>query len=1597
MHQQHYFYKAFGLVLTFILSLLQSVHAAPDIVAQNYAAANSPGVSSCTAGYDLMSGDVAYSKPQIVGKLPFALNYRAPLRQNLSAAQSFAQPEQTSMGWTHNYQSYVIVQNISVSTATYRQYQANRVSNGYYDLTTFDPITSTNSAKEIIVRLPGESSDTLFKEQNGSFTRLYSADAIRDMNNYSMQSLPWNADLGEYSLSRSGGILTITKSGVSYTVTSDSYTISPSQSQTSTTNMYIGNDFNGYLTSQSWSINNVPNGAISDTAPYIETTTTVSVALQRITSVAAQGQTTSLQYDANLNLTQVTDNFNNKLVFEHNYDDTSVGNSQTIDESRLITKVTYTSGSQANIQVAEFNYQSYATKFPSTGNNWTVFALTSSNSMVSGSYTYNNEMTELGAMKAYIASKGRTADLSYYYPVLKQVINVSSKIEQQWDITQNYLLTGLTYSTASTAIKAYVGGILLSESTYDDVAKTITTTHQLGNGSPGTSSVQTTINSDQSITIGATGYPCLSSGGKPISSMEFSTARSRLTKTIDRNNTVFKYEYDNAARVKKIIEAADTALSRETSYEYGPLANNSINNYAVPTMITGPNLGVTNTLNGRGQITKQVTTSPQGGSSTRTVNYDYYEDTTKPNYGLLRVAYGLRDGQQVGSIAQFLDKIEYTYDAWGNVATTKSFVSNMHSGTTTERITQYFDYNSAGLPDRKTDPDGKTTFYTYNAAYQLTNQNYAYLAGTSNTYNDLSQRTSSTDADGKTTSYSYDDLGRVIRVTKPAGNYISYEYYPNSIVKHERHYNHDGALAEETSQLLDGNGRLSSTWKTNATWLNISYGYDANGNVTSQTDANGIVEKWTYDAFNRVKTHTNGNGKVDSKEYDISDNVIRITDPNNNTAQHDYKNTNTLMHDINSELPMKRYWHDDSENNTKYQFGNRSCYYNDIDQIGRVRYSDCIDETNNDANLKAKTFYGWDDLNDRILNVVDETQGSFSDKGVNTYYEYDGLGRISKKRQLNKTPKQWGYPTTEQSVSYNYTTASRIQGITYPSGNRVEYGYSPAGRLDNITLNGGHVLCAVDWDGADRLRGWAWGCQDQHRYSLHIGLPGIVENVINKINGQNQFTEVYTRDAAGRIVSKFMNDNHTKGYKYDNAGQLTSECHGQAANGTCYIGMTYTYDNNGNRLTKAFNTNNPAVALPANESYGYWRNVLTSWTIGGSAVALQTTAYQEVIDQRIGLPYYDFAGRRKLEGGVPGSTKYTSIWNEYNHKNERTFRGGSYLDRQYVYDESSHLIGEYKPDGSLIVEYIWMGNKPVAAIYPGSKVYWIVTDHQNTPRRLIDRDNQSTVWTWDSDAFGVSQPVGSVEMNLRFPGQYYDEQSKLYYNHNRYYNPELGRYMEPDPIGLEGGLNMFAYAGSNPVMNVDPSGLASVGQILDDSAMRAASLNNTLQLAALSFAKVTWDVFGAENISRWADGQITSRIGLGIETAAAIPFVGPAAKVIKAADGLEGIGKYSVGAYNEIKGTVKGLDAHHVGQKAVMGDLIPAYNPMTAPSILVPKVGHTIKGPNGIVSRSTDGLLTPRAVVARDIMELRRVYPDIPNSQLQQLIKMNKDMYPGYF
>jgi RHS repeat-associated protein len=152
----------------------------------------------------------------------------------------------------------------------------------------------------------------------------------------------------------------------------------------------------------------------------------------------------------------------------------------------------------------------------------------------------------------------------------------------------------------------------------------------------------------------------------------------------------------------------------------------------------------------------------------------------------------------------------------------------------------------------------------------------------------------------------------------------------------------------------------------------------------------------------------------------------------------------------------------------------------------------------------------------------------------------------------------------------------------------------------------------------------------------------------------------------------------------------------------------------------------------------------------------------------------------------------------------------------FVYDESGHLLGEYDGTGNLLEETVWMGDVPVATLRPngtGVSVYYIHTDHLNTPRRISRPADNVIVWRWDSEPFGAAaanqDPDGdsiAFVYNPRFPGQYYDAETGLNYNYYRDYDPATGRYLESDPIGLFGGINTYAYASGNPIRYTDPRG-----------------------------------------------------------------------------------------------------------------------------------------------------------------------------------------------
>ncbi|MBI3560571.1 MAG: RHS domain-containing protein [Gammaproteobacteria bacterium] len=168
----------------------------------------------------------------------------------------------------------------------------------------------------------------------------------------------------------------------------------------------------------------------------------------------------------------------------------------------------------------------------------------------------------------------------------------------------------------------------------------------------------------------------------------------------------------------------------------------------------------------------------------------------------------------------------------------------------------------------------------------------------------------------------------------------------------------------------------------------------------------------------------------------------------------------------------------------------------------------------------------------------------------------------------------------------------------------------------------------------------------------------------------------------------------------------------------------------------------------------------------------------------------------------------------YNALNQRVMKTVNGVSTNYTYGLNGELLSEAANDANGVTEYVYLHGAPLAEIRQGN-VYYIHTDHLGTPRTLTDA-TQKVVWRWDSDPFGVGaandDPDGDgvkVTMNLRFAGQYFDQESGLHYNYHRYYDPQTGRYVTSDPIGLGGGLNTYGYVGGNPIGATDPYGLAT--------------------------------------------------------------------------------------------------------------------------------------------------------------------------------------------
>lgn len=144
-----------------------------------------------------------------------------------------------------------------------------------------------------------------------------------------------------------------------------------------------------------------------------------------------------------------------------------------------------------------------------------------------------------------------------------------------------------------------------------------------------------------------------------------------------------------------------------------------------------------------------------------------------------------------------------------------------------------------------------------------------------------------------------------------------------------------------------------------------------------------------------------------------------------------------------------------------------------------------------------------------------------------------------------------------------------------------------------------------------------------------------------------------------------------------------------------------------------------------------------------------------------------------------------------------------------MHDLNGNIIAEYDSAGTVLREYIWLEERPLAVVdHSGTSpvIYHVHSDHLGRPVVMTD-DTKTKVWEANFLPFGgVHSLTGPASLDYRFPGQWFQLESGLHYNWHRHYDPTTGRYLQPDPLGMPDGPSRWAYALNSPLMNIDPTG-----------------------------------------------------------------------------------------------------------------------------------------------------------------------------------------------
>lgn len=641
---------------------------------------------------------------------------------------------------------------------------------------------------------------------------------------------------------------------------------------------------------------------------------------------------------------------------------------------------------------------------------------------------------------------------------------------------------------------------------------------------------------------------------------------------------------------------------------------------------------------------------------------------------------------------------------------------------------------------------------TYQRTVTTTN---ALNQSTISVYDAYNNLVSVTDANGHTTTYEYDVFNQLIKMTDALGNQTLYTYDANG--------NRTSATdpnGHTTTYVYDILNQLVRT--RDPLGNQTTYTYDANGNRTSVTEANGNTTRYFYDGFDRLIKVRDALGKETRYAYDSNDNLTSITDANGHTTTFKYDGFNRLIEERDplSHGPTYTY---DAAGNRKTRtdaVGQMTVYtYNAVNQLTKIDYPDDSDVT-----------FEYD----AVGNVKRTT-----DKNVDTHYAYDALNRLTSANYLpfNKT------------ISYTYDpVGNRATMIDYDGG-ATTYGYDTANRLTTLT-NPLSQVTTWQYDRAGRLtrKNYHNGTYATYTYADTNWLISLANK---KSTGEVLSSYAYEYDKVGNRTKMTEADSGETNYRYDNLYQLTRVTYPDATT------TQYQYDPVGNRQVMTDTTGTTLY------TYDDANRLLTAGTVTygwdnngnqtGKVESGNTTTYT-----------YDYENRLTGITFPDGSTNRFTYYPDGRRLSVTNKAGAT---TYYFYDGFNTLV-ETNSDGTTVARYTsGLGVDDWISMDKGAASHYHHRDGLGSVTCLSNA-GEHVAASYDFDAFGILKSQdGSLVNPYKFTGRELDTDSALYFYRARYYDAQVGRFAQKDPLRLWTEVNHFAYVSNNPVNWVDPSGL----------------------------------------------------------------------------------------------------------------------------------------------------------------------------------------------